>query len=47
MRVVDQAVGDRCSHSGAVKYFPPIGKGQICRDDRGLMLMPLADDLEE
>ena len=29
MRVVDQTVGDRCSHSGGIKYFSPIGKRQI------------------
>jgi len=45
--VVDESVGDRCGHIGAVKYFPPIGKGQIRCDNGGFALVPLADDLEE
>ena len=47
MRVVNQTVGDRCGHGGAVKYLAPVGKRQVGRDNRRFDLVPLADYLEE
>ncbi len=46
-RVVNQTVGDRCSYSGAIKYFSPLGKRPIGRYDGGPFLVPYTDNLEE
>ena len=47
LRVVDEPVGDRSGHSGAVKDIPPLGKRQIGGDNRGFHFVSVADDLEE
>jgi hypothetical protein len=47
LRAVEEAVGDRCGHSGVVKYFSPLGKRSIGRYDGRLSFMPGANDLEE
>jgi hypothetical protein len=45
--VIDEPVGDRGSHSGAVKDIPPLSKRQIGSYHCRLQFMPVADDLEE
>ena len=44
---MNEAVCNRCSHSGGVKHLSPICEGQVRCDQRRLCLVPCADDLEE
>ncbi len=46
-RVVNESVSNRCGHSGTVKNLSPFRKGQVCRYDGRLPLMPCADNLEK
>ena len=47
LRVVNEAVGNRSGHSGGVEHLSPVSEGQVRCNQRGLCLMPCADDLEE
>lgn len=44
---MNETVSNGCGHSGGVKHLSPICEGQVRCDQRGLCLMPCADDLEE
>ena len=46
-RVVNESVGNRCGHRGTVKNLSPFSKGQVCRYDCRLPLMPCTDNLEK
>ncbi len=47
LRVVNEAVSNRCGYSGGVEHFSPVCEGQVRCNQRGLCLVPCADDLEE
>ena len=44
---MNEAVSDRCGHSGGVEHLSPVGEGQVRCNQRGLCLVPWADGLEE
>jgi len=44
---VDEAVSNRCGHSGGVEHLSPVSEGQIGCNQRGFCLVSCADNLEE
>ena len=44
---MDEPVGDGGGHCGGVEDIPPVCERQIGRQDGRLLVVPLADDLEE